>query len=92
MSELVKSPPESLTGFKFEHILISVTIAHNRGIGQFDDSCAYQIEKAMQDYQGILMVDAKVQYKHCSEEQHTPCCKCGMCDQVRKRDKPTEPK
>ncbi len=78
--------PESFTGFKFEHILVSVTIAHNRSIGQFDDSCAHQLQKVMMEYQGILMVDAKAQYKHCSEEQHTKDCECGLCVQVRQND------
>ena len=75
--------PESFTGFKFEHILLSVTIAHNRSIGQFDDSCAHQLQKAMMEYQGILMVDAQAQYKHCREEQHAEGCECGLCAQVR---------
>ena len=82
-SPLVSNSPGAFTGFKFEHILISVTIAHNREIGQFDDSCSHQIEKGMREYQGILMVDAQAQYKHCSEEQHTEHCTCGLCTQVR---------
>lgn len=82
-SELTVTPPEAFTGFKFEHILLSVTIAHNREIGQFDDGCAYQVEKAMREYQGILMVDAKAQYKHCSYDQHTEACDCGICQQTR---------
>jgi hypothetical protein len=69
---------------KFEHILISVTIAHNRSIGQFDDTCASHIERHMKDYQGILMVDAQVQYRHCSEDEHPEPCDCGLCDQVRR--------
>lgn len=82
-----KSPPMAIRGFKFEHILISVTIAHNREIGQFDDSCARQVEKGMSEYQGILMVDAKAQYRHCSEQQHVEGCDCGLCQQVRQNDK-----
>lgn len=74
-------PP--FNGYKFEHILLSVTIAHNRDIGQFDDSCAYQLRKAMLSYNGILMINAEPQYKHCSEEQHVDGCECGLCNQVR---------
>lgn len=76
-------PAEGMDGFKFEHILLSVTIAHNREIGQFDDTCAGHVEKAMGSYQGVLMVDAKAQYRHCSEDQHFANCTCGLCDQVR---------
>ena len=83
-SALVETPLADFTGFKFEHILLSVTIAHNRSIGQFDDSCAHQLQQAMMEYQGILMVDAQAQYKHCSEEQHTEGCECGLCAQVRR--------
>jgi hypothetical protein len=72
------------TGFKFEHILISVTVAHNREIGQFDDTCAGHITRQMKDYQGVLMVESKAQYRHCSEQQHFADCQCGLCDQVRK--------
>lgn len=75
---------ENKDGFKFEYILISVTIAHNRVIGQFDDTCAGHINRQMKDYQGILMVDASAQYKHCREEQHVGGCECGLCDQVRR--------
>jgi len=82
----VRATPDDFTGFKFEHILISVTIAHNRSIGQFDDSCSHQIEKGMSEYQGILMVDAQAQYKHCSYDQHAEGCDCGLCQQVRHND------
>lgn len=79
----IEPMPGQAAGYKFEHILISVTIAHTRSIGQFDDTCASHIERAMKDYQGVLMVDAKAQYKHCSEEQHVESCECGLCQQVR---------
>jgi len=74
-------------GIKYEHILISVTIAHNRSIGQFDDSCAYQIEKHMKEYNGVLTVHADVMYAHCSEQNHVSECDCGRCQQVRENSK-----
>jgi len=88
MSAPARQP--EMDGFKFEHILISVTIAHNRSIGQFDDSCAHQIEKAMKGYQGILMVDAQVQYRHGSAGQHAKDCACGLCNRVRQSQERTE--
>lgn len=75
--------PAPMTGYKFEHILISVTIAHDRDIGQFDDSCAHLIKNGLKKYQGILMVDAKPQYRHCSYDQHSEICECGLCNSVR---------
>lgn len=82
-SDLVASGLPEATGFKFEHILLSVTIAHNREIGQFDDSCAFQVRKAMLSYKGVHMVNAEVHYNHCSEQQHFDKCDCGKCEQVR---------
>jgi hypothetical protein len=82
-SDLVAHGLPEATGFKFEHILLSITIAHNREIGQFDDSCASQVRKAMLSYNGIHMVNAEAQYKHCSEQQHFEGCECGLCEQVR---------
>lgn len=60
-------------------------LKQNRGIGQFDDSCAHLINKGLLEYQGVLLVDAQAQYKHCSEEQHVENCECGLCEQVRQR-------
>lgn len=70
-------------GLKFEHILISVTIAHDRHIGHFEDTCAMHIERGMKDYQGVIMVDAKAQYRHCSYNHHPAGCDCGLCVQAR---------
>lgn len=82
-NETEKNKLPDFTGYKFEHILLSVMVAHNRGIGQFDDSAAMQVRKGLLEYQGILHVDAQAQYKHCTEEQHIEGCECGLCEQVR---------
>lgn len=70
------------TGIKFEHILLSVTVAHTRGIGQFDDTCARHVEKGMEGYHGVLRTDARVQYRHCTVDHHPEGCTCDLCEMV----------
>ena len=68
------------SGLTVEHIMLSVTIISTKeSAGQFDDSCAYQLEKAMKEYHGVVRVDARVLYKHTKIENHPNECSCGVC-------------
>lgn len=74
------------TGFTVEHIMLSVTIVSTKeSAGQFDDSCAHQVEKAMKAYHGVVQVIPEVLYKHTKIEQHPNECTCGYCDPDGKR-------
>lgn len=67
-------------GLTIEHILLSVTVASTKeSAGQFDDSAAYQVRKALMEYHGIKSVDAQVLYAHTKIEQHVKGCECGHC-------------
>lgn len=76
-------------GYKVEHILISATIVHTRGIGKFDDLCASQMAEGMRGYEGVLLVDTEVHYKHGKEEAHIKDCGCWLCEQARYNDSAT---
>lgn len=67
-------------GLTVEHILLSITIVSNKeSAGQFDDSCAYQIQKNLMEYHGVKSVDAQVLYNHTKIENHPNRCECGHC-------------
>lgn len=67
-------------GLNVEHVLLSVTIVSTKeGAGQFDDTCASQLEKALRDYHGVKRVEAKVLYAHSKVEEHANDCQCGKC-------------
>lgn len=81
MSDLSPAEPEGFDdGLTIEHILLSVTIVSTKeSAGQFDDSCAYLLEKHMKEYHGVTSIDAQVQYKHTKIEHHPKHCNCGYC-------------
>jgi len=63
-----------------EHIMLSISIVSDRtSAGQFDDSCAYTIEKALSEYHGIKSVSAEVLYHHTKIEEHSENCACHFC-------------
>jgi hypothetical protein len=67
-------------GLTVEHILLSVTIVSTKeSAGQFDDSCANQLEKAMKEYHGVQRVRADVLYNHTKIVMHSNDCECGIC-------------
>jgi len=66
-------------GLKIEHVLLSVTIAHESSIMQYDDSCAYLIKEHLKDYKGIKSIAVEVHYNHGKTETHIRGCDCGKC-------------
>jgi hypothetical protein len=78
------APPIEPTGFEtgltVEHILLSVTIVSTKeSAGQFDDSCAHQLQKAMMTYHGVKTAHVTVFYEHGKVKQHSNTCECGHC-------------
>jgi hypothetical protein len=68
-------------GLTVEHVMLSVTvISTKKSCGQFDDSCAYQLKKALYDYAGVKEVRTQVLYNHTKIEQHANECQCGYCN------------
>lgn len=69
------------TGFTVEHIMLSITVISTKeSAGQFDDSCAYIVEKGLNEYHGVVRSQTEVLYKHTKIEQHPNDCTCGFCD------------
>lgn len=80
LHSLTEPPAGFEKGLTIEHVLLSVTIVSNKeSAGQFDDSCASQLEAAMLKYHGIERIEAKVLYQHTKIENHVNDCHCGKC-------------
>lgn len=82
--ESVTPPEGGEPGFKIEHILLTVTVVHNRDIGQLDDSAAYLVKRELGQYNGVLTVEATALYDHVKEEVHVKSCTCHWCNEARK--------
>lgn len=75
----VPAPQFWIQGYSIEHILISVMVVHTNRIIQYDDSCAFILEKALKEYGGVVRVETEVHYKHCKTDIHGNGCSCGIC-------------
>jgi len=87
------APKDWELGHTVEHILLSVTVVHTNQIIQYDDSCAYLIQKHLKDYTGVVRVEAQVQYNHTKTDVHIKGCQCGICNPTGcdEADKPYQP-
>ena len=77
------TPEDRCPGLKIEHILLSVTVVHNREISQFDDSCAQILERKLLEYDGVLAVDAEALHTHGNTVTHVLNCDCHWCATAR---------
>lgn len=79
MSTETKPADAKREGFAIEHIILTVTIVHDREIGQFDDSCAYHVRNELLQYVGIKVVEAAPLYNNCRIDRHVDGCDCHFC-------------
>lgn len=89
LAEAAVKPPEGFErGFTIEHILLSITVVHTNKIMQYDDSCAHLIRKHLEEYNGVVRVDANVLYNHTKVDAHQKGCECGICQPTQSKDNP----